>query len=96
MRASDSTTRASDNIPVVGELDAALAARLDDEIAAFNFDATGIRDARDFAAAVHDDAGELMTGVQGWTWGATGWVERLWVREHARRSRPVVRVKARA
>jgi hypothetical protein len=34
--------------------------------------------------------------VQGWTWGATGWVERLWVREHARRSRPVVRVKARA
>jgi GNAT superfamily N-acetyltransferase len=62
----------------------ALAARLDAEIAAFNFDATGIRDARDFSAAVLDDAGELIAGVQGWTWGATGWVERLWVRADAR------------
>ena len=49
--------------------DDALAGRLEKELDEFNFDATGIRDARDFAA-----------GVQGWTWGGTGWVERLWVR----------------
>jgi GNAT superfamily N-acetyltransferase len=74
----------TDAITVVDEPDAALAARLDHEIAAFNFDATGIRDARDFAAAVHDDDGGLLAGVQGWTWGATGWIERLWVRADAR------------
>jgi hypothetical protein len=28
-----------------------------DEISAFNFDATGSRDRRDFAAVLHDDAG---------------------------------------
>ena len=74
----------TDGITIVEAPDAALAARLDDEIAAFNFDATGIRDARDLAATVHDDTGELIAGIQGWTWGATGWVERLWVREDAR------------
>jgi ribosomal protein S18 acetylase RimI-like enzyme len=34
--------------------------------------------------ALHDEGGALMAGVQGWTWGATCSVERLWVREDAR------------
>jgi GNAT superfamily N-acetyltransferase len=72
-------------ITIVDEPDSALAARLDDEIAAFNFKVTGIHDARDLAGRVHDGNGELMAGVQGWTWGATCWVERLWVRADARR-----------
>ncbi len=71
-------------VTVRDQADDALAARLDAELAAFNFDATGIRDARDLVAAVHDDDGELVAGVQGWTWGATCWVERLWVRADAR------------
>jgi GNAT superfamily N-acetyltransferase len=71
-------------ITIVDEPDSALAARLDDEIARFNFKATEIHDARDLAGKVHDDSGELMAGVQGWTWGATCWVERLWVRADAR------------
>ena len=78
------TSAATDAIRLTDEPDDALAARLDAEIAAFNFEATGIRDARDFAAALHDEGGALMAGVQGWTWGATCWVERLWVREDAR------------
>lgn len=84
MTTSDATTRATDDIQLVDGPDDALAARLDEELAEFNFDATGIRDARDFAVALHDEGGALMAGVQGWTWGATCWVERLWVREHAR------------
>jgi len=84
MTTSDSTTRATDDIRLVDGPDDALAARLDAELAEFNFDATGIREAREFAAALHDEGGALMAGVQGWTWGATCWVERLWVREDAR------------
>jgi GNAT superfamily N-acetyltransferase len=64
--------------------DDSLAARLDAEIAAFNFEATGIRDARDLVAALYDERDRLMAGVQGWTWGGTCWVERLWVRDDAR------------
>ena len=78
------TDAPTDAIAIDDAPDPALAARLDEEIAAFNFDATGLRDARDFGAAVHDDDGTLLAGVQGWTWGATCWVERLWVRTEAR------------
>jgi GNAT superfamily N-acetyltransferase len=78
---TDTLTR---RIMIVDGPDAALAARLDAELEAFNCTATGIRDARDFSARVHDVSGELTAGVQGWTWGSTGWVERLWVREDAR------------
>jgi hypothetical protein len=76
MTTSDSTTRATDDIRLVDGPDDALAARLDKELAEFNFDATGIRDAHEFAAALHDEGGALVAGVQGWTWGATGEVVR--------------------
>jgi GNAT superfamily N-acetyltransferase len=89
----------TDDVVLVEAADTALAARLDDEIAAFNFDATGIRDARELAATVHE-RGELVVGVQEWTWGATGWVERLWVRADARHrglgSRPLSKVESEA
>ena len=84
MTARQSTSRPTDEIRLKHEPDDALAARLDDELAKFNFDTTGIRDAEDFAATLHDDDGALLAGVQGWTWGATCWVERLWVREDVR------------
>jgi ribosomal protein S18 acetylase RimI-like enzyme len=74
-----------DEITIVDAPDRALAARLEDELAQFNLDATGIRDARDLAATVQDDRGDLVAGAQGWTWGETGWVESLWVRSDARR-----------
>ena len=54
-----------DDIRLIDAPDTALASRLDAEIAAFNFEATGIRDAREFAAAVHDGGGGLTAGVQG-------------------------------
>ena len=64
--------------------DPAIVARLGEEITAFNFDLTGIHDGRELFAAIHDEDGELAAGVYGWTWGGTGWIERLWVRESHR------------
>jgi ribosomal protein S18 acetylase RimI-like enzyme len=60
-------------------------ARLEDEINAFNFRTTGIRDGRMLAAFVRDDAGELRAGLAGHTWGACCEVRFLWVREGDRR-----------
>ena len=54
MTAPHSRTAASDTLAIVDKPDHALADRLEAEIAAFNFDATGIRDARDFVAALYD------------------------------------------
>jgi GNAT superfamily N-acetyltransferase len=84
MTTSDSTTRATDDIRLVDGPDDALAARLDEELAEFNFEATGIRDAREFAAALHDDRGARTAWRAGVDVGATCWVERLWVREDTR------------
>jgi GNAT superfamily N-acetyltransferase len=57
-----------------------LRARLDEEIYAFNVEATGIADARLLSISAQDDRGELCAGLFGWTWGGCGYVELLWVR----------------
>jgi GNAT superfamily N-acetyltransferase len=72
----------------IGEAaDEATVGELREAISAFNFSATDIRDGREFFAAVRDGAGALLGGIYGWTWGGTGWVEYLWVREDARHQR---------
>jgi GNAT superfamily N-acetyltransferase len=55
--------------------------RLEDEINAFNFRATGIHDGRLLAAFSRDDAGALRAGLAGHTWGGCCEVRFLWVRE---------------
>ena len=60
-------------------------ALLDDRLYEFNAAATGIDNGRWLAIFVRDAAGELMAGLRGWTWGTTGYVETLWVREDQRR-----------
>jgi GNAT superfamily N-acetyltransferase len=77
-------TDAAVGISLVDEPDRELVARLGEEITAFNFAATGIRDGCELLAALHDERGKLMAGVHGWTWGSTCWIERLWVREDDR------------
>lgn len=64
----------------------AIAERLNDELDRFNVRATGIKDAREWLVTETGDDGELLGGVYGWSWGATCWIESLWVREDARRS----------
>ncbi len=71
-------------IRVVDEEDADVVARMENELSAFNFATTGIHDGRWLFATVRDEAGELRGAIQGWTWGGSGWIERLWVRERDR------------
>ncbi|MFF0742475.1 GNAT family N-acetyltransferase [Streptomyces sp. NPDC004111] len=68
----------------VGEGDKELGDRLDKELTAFNNAATGAHDERELSVRVTDDAGELVGGLTGWTWGGLGGVHMLWVREDAR------------
>jgi ribosomal protein S18 acetylase RimI-like enzyme len=71
-------------IRVTDRADATFVNRLSDALAAFNVAATGISDARELAAEVRDDEGELSAGVHGWSWGGTCWIETLWVRDDQR------------
>jgi GNAT superfamily N-acetyltransferase len=69
---------------VVGDADADLRERLDEEISAFNAAATGHRDGRMLSVAVRGDGGELRAGLYGWTWGGCGYIDLLWVRDDER------------
>jgi GNAT superfamily N-acetyltransferase len=71
---------------VVGEADAGLAERLDQEISAFNAAVTGHHDGRMLSVAVRGDDGDLRAGLYGWTWGGCGYIDLLWVRDDERGS----------
>ena len=60
-------------------------AALDDRLYRHNVAVTGWDDGRWLAIFVRDGAGELVAGLHGWTWGRTGFVRTLWVREDSRR-----------
>jgi GNAT superfamily N-acetyltransferase len=68
----------------VGDADAALRDRLDEEITAFNAATTGHHDGRLLSVAVRGDDGDLRAGLYGWTWGGCGYIELLWVRDDQR------------
>src|SRR5262252_549091 len=70
----------------VGDADAGLRGRLDEEISAFNAAATGHHEGRLQSVAARDDAGDLRAGLFGWTWGGCGYIDLLWVRSDHRGS----------
>jgi GNAT superfamily N-acetyltransferase len=70
----------------VGDADAGLAERLDQEISAFNAAVTGHHDGRMLSVAVRGDDGDLRAGLYGWTWGGCGYIDLLWVRDDQRGS----------
>ena len=45
----------------------------------FNVEATGVDDGDLLVVELHDDAGERVAGLFGWTWGGTGFVDLLHV-----------------
>jgi GNAT superfamily N-acetyltransferase len=69
---------------VVGEAARDLRDRLDHEINAFNIAVTGYRDGRHLTIAARADDGDLLAGLNGWTWGGCGYIEYLWVRDDQR------------
>ena len=69
---------------VAGEGDRDLRKRLDQEIVAFNLVTTGYRDVRLLSIAARGSSGDLCAGLSGWTWGGSGHIELLWVREDQR------------
>jgi GNAT superfamily N-acetyltransferase len=69
---------------VVGEADAGLRERLDEEISAFNAAITGHHDGRLLSIAARGDRGDLLAGLYGWTWGGCGYIDLLWVRDDQR------------
>jgi ribosomal protein S18 acetylase RimI-like enzyme len=60
-------------------------ALLNDHLYRFNASVTGVDDGRWLAIFVRDGAGQIEAGLHGWTWGGTGFVQTLWVREDLRR-----------
>ena len=70
---------------VVGGADTGLDARLSAELTAFNLRASGIPDQREFTVRVEDEAGELVAGLSGWSWGTCAGIALVWVRDDARR-----------
>lgn len=57
---------------------------LADQLYRYNAAVTGHDNGRWLTILVRDDAGVLVAGLHGWTWGQTGFVQTLWVREDLR------------
>jgi MOSC domain-containing protein YiiM len=66
---------------VTAEPDPNDVAYLEDRLIEFNYNATGYRDGELLAIFLRDDANEIYGGISGFTWGGTGKVEWLWVRD---------------
>ena len=61
-----------------------LDARLSEELTRYNEAASGVGDQRELTVCVRDDAGDLIGGLSGWTWGTCAGVAMLWVRADSR------------
>ncbi|GHC51360.1 hypothetical protein GCM10010507_29110 [Streptomyces cinnamoneus] len=68
----------------VGDGDADLTARLENELDAFNEAATGHAAHGELSVRATDEDGELIGGLTAWTWGGLCGIELLWVRESSR------------
>ena len=63
-----------------------LVALLEERIYEFNARTTGIHDGTSLNASVNDEAGKLVAGLSGHTWGACCTIVLLWVDESMRGS----------
>jgi GNAT superfamily N-acetyltransferase len=68
----------------IGDNDADLDARLDAELSAYNLETSGVHVRSVFTVKIEDDAGDLVAGLSGWTWGTCAGISLVWVREDRR------------
>lgn len=68
-----------------GESDKELSSRLSDELDAFNKAATGASEFGSLTVKVTDEDGELVGGLEAWTWGGLCGIDMVWVREDCRK-----------
>jgi GNAT superfamily N-acetyltransferase len=71
-------------LQVEDEPPAADVAVLNDRLYRHNAAVTGCDNGRWLTIFVRDEAREIVAGLHGWTWGQTGFVQTLWVREDLR------------
>ena len=72
----------ADDLPEIVITDAAApidSTELRNAVHEFNFQATGYRDDRLLACFLRNDAGTLIAGIEGFTWGGYARIEYLWV-----------------
>lgn len=69
--------------PVVVPAGEDLGSWLEDGLYDFNQDATGYRDGEDLAFAV-EEAGAVVAGCAGYSWGGIAEIKQVWVREDRR------------
>lgn len=60
-------------------------AELRERLIEFNVAATGYGDGRSLACYIRDDNGDLIAGLDGFTWGGYAKIEWLWISEQLRR-----------
>jgi len=74
-----------DEIKITDQNDESVVSFLRDRIIEFNIAATGFDDGRSLTGLIRDEAGEIIAGLDGFTWGGYAKIEWLWVSEAHRR-----------
>jgi GNAT superfamily N-acetyltransferase len=59
-------------------------AALEEQLYRHNAAVTGFHDGQGLAIFIRDAGGQVIAGLDGWTWAGTGFVKTLWVREDLR------------
>jgi GNAT superfamily N-acetyltransferase len=68
-----------DEIEITAVDDESVVSFLRDRIIEFNIAVTGFEDGRSLTGVIKDEAGEIIAGLDGFTWGGYAKVEWLWV-----------------
>jgi GNAT superfamily N-acetyltransferase len=72
---------------VIAGGDPDLDSRLSAELDTYNLAASGLNVLPDeFTVKAEDDAGRLVAGLSGWTWGTCAGIAMVWVREDSRKA----------
>jgi ribosomal protein S18 acetylase RimI-like enzyme len=72
-------------VRITDEVDGDAVAELRERVISYNLAATGFRDGRSLGCFVRDADGQLIAGLDGFSWGGYAKIEWLWVRDDHRR-----------